>query len=147
MGGHAATTSRFTDKLLSNPHTALQWELWQHLRPADEEQHQRIPLGEQWGKSTELKAENSIAQCPLLNGREGKLLTNNKNKTIDIQTKVLPTEETGFAGLKPLMLDSTGGVVMGADTPNTQDQEQAQAESNPCHSGCNIPVDYLSGGV
>ncbi len=56
-----------------------------------------------------------IAQCPLLDGGEGKLLTN--NKTIDIKTKVVPTEETGFADLKPPMLESTGGVVTGADTP------------------------------
>jgi hypothetical protein len=63
----------------------------------------------------ELEAENLIAQRPLLDGGEGKLLTN--NKTIDIETKVIPTEETGFVGLEPLMLDSTGGVVTGADTP------------------------------
>jgi hypothetical protein len=56
-----------------------------------------------------------IAQRPLLNGGEGKLPTN--NKTIDIKTKVVPTEEKSFAGLKPPMLDSTGGVVTGADTP------------------------------
>ncbi len=56
-----------------------------------------------------------IAQRPLLDGREGKLLTN--TNTIDIKTKVVPTEETGFASLEPPMLDSTGGVVTGADTP------------------------------
>ncbi len=56
-----------------------------------------------------------IAQCPLLDGREGKFLTN--NKTIDIKTEVVPMEETSFVGLKPLMLDSTGGVVTSTDTP------------------------------
>jgi hypothetical protein len=56
-----------------------------------------------------------IAQRPLLDGGEGELLTN--NKIIDIKTKVVPTEETGFAGLKPPSLDRTGGVVTGADTP------------------------------
>jgi hypothetical protein len=63
----------------------------------------------------ELEAENLIAQCPLLDGREGKLLTN--NETIDIDIKVVPTEKTSFAGLEPPMLDSTSGVVTGADTP------------------------------
>ncbi len=114
MGGRAATTSRFTDKLLSNPHTALRREPWWHLQPADEEQQRRITSDEQWWKSTELEAENLIAQRPLLNGGEGKLPTN--NKTIDIKIEVIPTEEKSFAGLKPPMLDSTGGMVTSADT-------------------------------
>jgi hypothetical protein len=62
-----------------------------------------------------MEAENLIAQCPLLDGGEGKLQTN--NKTINIETEVINAEETGFAGLEPPMLDSTGGVVTGADTP------------------------------
>jgi hypothetical protein len=51
----------------------------------------------------------------LLDGGEGKLLTN--NKPIDIETKVVPMEETGFGGLESPRLDSTSGVVKGADTP------------------------------
>jgi hypothetical protein len=56
-----------------------------------------------------------IAQRPLLDGEEGKLLTN--NETIDIEIEFVPMEETGFVGLEPPRLDSTGGVVTGADTP------------------------------
>jgi hypothetical protein len=56
-----------------------------------------------------------IAQRSLLDEGEGKLLTN--NKTIDIETKVVPTEETGFAGLEPPRLDSTSLAVTGADIP------------------------------
>jgi hypothetical protein len=56
-----------------------------------------------------------IAHCPLLDGGKGKLLT--KNKIIDIETEVVPTEETVLAGLKPPSLVRTGGVVTGKDTP------------------------------
>jgi hypothetical protein len=108
MGERAATTSRFSNKLLSNPHTALRQEPRRCLQPLDEEQQRQVNLGEQWWKSTGSEDASLIAQCPLLGGGEGKLLTN--NKIIDTKTKVVPMEEMGFLGLEPPSLDRTGGV-------------------------------------
>ena len=80
-----------------------------------------------------LEAASLMAQRPLLDGGEGKLLTNNNTmdieihvvhelppmgaKTLDLPTSSSATEETGFAGLRPPRLDSTDGTVTGADTP------------------------------
>jgi hypothetical protein len=115
MGGRVATTSRFANKFLSNSHTALRQEQRRRLQPVDEKQQRQIDSGKQWQKLMELEDASLIAQRPLLDGGGGKLLTN--NKTIDIEKEVVPTEETGFADLKPPSLDRTNGVVTGTDTP------------------------------
>jgi hypothetical protein len=53
------------------------------------------------------------AQHPLLDGGEGELLP----RRDDMELNAQHNEQSNLSGLEPPSLDSTGGVVTGADTP------------------------------
>ena len=121
------------DKLLNNPHAALRREP-QRCQLSADTKHQKRHSGEH----VAVGEESLMAQRPLLYGGEGELLpriddmeldTHNEQKilpmgatTSSLPPSGLPPIITAFdasnlSGLEPPSLDSTGGVVTGADTP------------------------------
>jgi hypothetical protein len=118
------------DKLLNNPHAALRWEPQRYrLLPADTE-HQKRRVGEH----VSMGKASLTAQQPLLDGGEGELLPRGDDMELDThdEQRISPTgantsslppsglpdkDASNLSGPEPPSLDSTGGVVMGADTP------------------------------
>ncbi len=113
-----------------------------HRQPVDTKQHQQQlkgAVGHGRHDSTPVVDASLTAQRPLLDGGEGKLLLSYidalDNDThvvqeippMDATTSNFPllesppnipgVEACNLAGLKPPSLDSTGGAVIGADTP------------------------------
>ena len=118
------------DKLLNNPHAALRREPQRWRLPADTE-HQKRHAGEH----VAVKKTSLTAQQPLLDGGEGELLPRSEDMELDThdEQRISPTGENtsslppsglpavdhdacNLFGLEPPSLDSTGGVVTGADT-------------------------------
>ena len=122
------------DKLLNNPHAALQREP-QRCQLSADTKHQKRHSGEH----VAVGEESLMAQRPLLYGGEGELLPRIDDMELDThnEQKILPMGATtsslppsglppiiitaldasNLSGLEPQKLDSTGGAVMGADTP------------------------------
>jgi hypothetical protein len=111
---YKATQVKFTEKLLSNPHTILRQTSSQGMGGIDARGVQHA-AGKQWGGSTVIKDPRLQAQKPLLDGGEGKSLNKNIVKTVANATNCAPKDRDEFAGLMPPTLDSTGGYVTGED--------------------------------
>jgi hypothetical protein len=136
-----ATPSSLIAKLLNNPHVSFRQEPIRHRLPVDTEHQQRLKsaVGHSRRDSTPVVDASLAAQCPLLDGGEGKSLLSyidamdndthveNEIPPMDANTSKFPVleflpnipgvEASNHSGLKPPSLDSTGGVVTGADTP------------------------------
>jgi hypothetical protein len=125
----AAIPGSLIDKLLNNPHAALRRGPQRCRLPADTK-HQKRRVGEQ----VAMGQTSLMVQHPLLDGGEGELLPRSDYTKLDThdEQRISPTGATtsslppsGFpaldasnlSGLEPPRLDSTGGVVTGADIP------------------------------
>jgi hypothetical protein len=136
-----ATPGSLIDKLLNNPHASLQREPMRHRLPVETEHQQRLKSAVGHGRldSTPVGDASLMAQRPLLDGGEGKLLpsyidamdndthveqeippmdaTTSNFLLLEFLPNIPGVEASNLSGLEPPSLDSTGGVVTGTATP------------------------------
>ncbi len=136
---YKATQGSLIDKLLNNPHAALQREPRGYRLLAETEHQHRLNTVLQERHLTAVGDASLTTQRPLLDGGEGELLLPYTD-AMDIDTHVekeippmgantssllplefppnIPTlEASNLSGLEPPILDSTDGVVTGAGNP------------------------------
>ena len=134
-----AISGSLIDKLLNNPHMEIQREPRRYRLSTETDSQNGIHEGVQQGNPAAFVANSLTEQSPLLDGGEGEFQPNTVSMDIDTHAEQeIPTiretisshpprdlpstvspvmKASTFSGLKPPKLDSTSGVVMGADTP------------------------------
>jgi hypothetical protein len=134
-----AISGSLVDKLLNNPHTEIRREPRRYRLATETDIKNGVHVGVQQGNPAAFVANSLTAQRPLLDGGEGEFQPNTVSMNIDMPTEQeIPTireptsshpprdlpstvppamKASTFSGLEPPKLDSTGGVVTGADTP------------------------------
>ena len=110
-----------------------------------------VHAGAQQGSPAAFVVDSLMAQCPLLDGGESEFQLTNVSMNIDTHTEqeIPPKRETIsshppqdlpstvppameasiFSGLEPPKLDSTGGVVTGADTPTHRIENKQRCQA------------------
>ncbi len=113
--GAARITSQLTTKLLVNPNSKIQKQT-HGLGPLDVVER-RHAAGVRWRDQEESGEAIIRSQRPLLDGGEGKLKTSVTTDIMNNEEGHAKVSKSEFAGLEPPTLDTTGGHVTGADTP------------------------------
>ena len=146
-----AISGSLIDKLLNNPHTEIQRDPWRYRLSTETKNQNRVHVGAQQGNPAAFVADSLTAQRPLLDGGEGEFQPNNVSMIIDthaeqeipkmretisshpprdLPSTVSPAMKAStFSGLEPPKLDSTGGVVIGADTPKNRIENKRRRQA------------------